>query len=90
MLFALICTDKPDHLEARKANRDAHLAYISETGVVEMAGPLLNAEGAMAGSLIVLEVEDLATAQGWAKNDPYNKADLFQSVAINAWNKVIG
>ena len=39
MRFALITKDKPGHIEVRKANRDAHLAYIAETGVVEMAGP---------------------------------------------------
>ena len=90
MRFALLCKDKPGHLEVRKSNRDAHLAYIKETGVVEMAGPLLDDEGAMVGSLIVLEVADLATAQDWAENDPYAKAGLFDEVTLSAWNKVIG
>ena len=90
MRFALLCKDKPGHLEVRKSNRDAHLAYIKDTGVVEMAGPLLDGEGSMSGSLIVLEVEDLAAAQAWADADPYNKAGLFSDVTLSAWNKVIG
>lgn len=90
MRFALMCQDKPGHLEVRKANRDAHLAYIKNTAVVEMAGPLLNDNGDMAGSLIILEVNDLDAAQTWARNDPYNKVGLFASVTLSAWNKVIG
>ncbi|MDP4989592.1 MAG: YciI family protein, partial [Marivita lacus] len=42
MLIALIARDKAGALETRKANRDAHLAYIEATGVVEQAGPLLD------------------------------------------------
>lgn len=90
MRFALLCKDKPGHLEVRSSNRDAHLAYIKETGVVEMAGPLLNEDGAMVGSLIVLEVADLAAAQNWADHDPYAQACLFDDVTLSAWNKVIG
>ncbi len=90
MRFALVCKDKPGHLETRKANRDAHLAYIKDTGVVEMAGPLLDDAGGMCGSLIVLDMADLAAAQNWADNDPYNKAGLFAEVTLSAWNKVIG
>lgn len=90
MRFALICTDKADHLETRKANRDAHLAYIRDTGVVEMAGPFLNDAGDMCGSLVVLEVPDKAAAEAWAASDPYAKAGLFAKVRIEAWKKVIG
>ena len=90
MRVALICIDKPGHLDIRKANRDAHLAYIAETGVVEMAGPFLDAEGGMCGSLVVLEVPSVAAAQDWAAAAPYAKAGLFQSVDARAWKKVIG
>lgn len=90
MRVALICTDKAGHLEVRKANRDAHLAYIAQTGVVEMAGPLLDSEGAMIGSLVILEVDDITAAQAWAAADPYAKADLFESVTIREWKKVVG
>jgi len=90
MRFALMTKDKPGALQTRKDNRAAHLDYIKETGVVETAGPVLDDAGEMCGSLIVLEVDDLATAQAWADADPYNKAGLFESVTLRAWNKVIG
>lgn len=89
MLIALIAKDKEGHLETRKANRDDHLAYIKATGVVSQAGPLLDDAGAMCGSLVILDVEDMAAAQNWAQNDPYAKAGLFADVQLIAWNKVI-
>lgn len=90
MRYALICTDKADHLEVRKANRDAHLDHIRTSGVVEMAGPFLNEMGEMSGSLVVLEVGSKAEAEAWAAADPYAKAGLFAKVRIEEWKKVIG
>jgi len=58
--------------------------------VVEMAGPCLDADGQMCGSLIVLDVADMAAAQAWADKDPYAMAGLFQSVELIEWKKVIG
>jgi uncharacterized protein YciI len=85
MLYALICDDRPGAFEVRKANREAHLGYIRETGVVAQAGPLLDADGVMAGSLVILDVADRAAA-----GDPYAKAGLFAQVAIRPWNRVVG
>lgn len=90
MRIALITRDKPDALQIRLDNRDAHLAYIEETGVVEMAGPFLDPDGVMCGSLIIMNVDTLAAAQDWADNDPYAKAGLFEKVRIEEWKKVIG
>lgn len=90
MRVALFCQDKPGALQVRLDNRPAHLDHIRDSGVVEMAGPLLSATGEMCGSLLVLEVETLAQAQDWAANDPYALAGLFDSVQIIEWKKVIG
>ncbi len=90
MFYALMAHDKPGALEVRKANRDAHLAYIKETGVVAQAGPLLDGDGQMCGSLVILDVADQAAADAWAAGDPYAKAGLFDSVTITPWNRVIG
>ncbi|WP_170405519.1 YciI family protein [Ruegeria arenilitoris] len=89
MLIALIARDKDGALQTRLDNRAAHLAYIEETGVVAQAGPLLDGD-AMIGSLVILDVADLAAAQAWADNDPYAKAGLFKSVELIPWKKVIG
>ncbi|MTH97393.1 YciI family protein [Roseibium sp. RKSG952] len=89
MLIALIARDKDGALQTRLDNRAAHLAYIEETGVVSQAGPLLDGEN-MIGSLIILDVEDMATAQEWAASDPYALAGLFSSVELIPWKRVIG
>ena len=89
MLIALIARDKAGALQTRLDNRPAHVDYLKETGVVSQAGPLLNDEGEMIGSLVVLEVEDMAAAQTWADNDPYAKAGLFENVELIPWKKVI-
>jgi len=90
MRVALMTRDKPGALQIRLDTREAHLAYIKETGVVEMAGPFLDEAGQMCGSMIVMDVADLAAARAWAENDPYNKVGLFSDVRIQEWKKVIG
>jgi len=89
-VYALICTDKPDHEDLRKANRAAHLAYIEDTGAVVHGGPFLNAQGGMIGSLVILDLPDRTAAEGWAAGDPYARAGLFVDVRIEEWKKVIG
>ncbi|WP_457647626.1 YciI family protein [Profundibacter sp.] len=90
MLVCLIAIDKPDALQIRMDNREAHLAYVSETGVVDLAGPFLDADGNMCGSLLILNVGNMSEAETWAENDPYTKAGLFQSTTLREWKKVIG
>ncbi|MFD3188932.1 YciI family protein [Sedimentitalea sp. HM32M-2] len=90
MLYALIARDKPDALQTRLDNRAAHLAYIEETGVVAQAGPLLDDQQQMVGSLLILDVADMAAARAWADGDPYAKAGLFAGVELIAWKKVVG
>jgi len=89
MLVALIGRDKPGALQTRLDNREAHVAYLKASGVVSQAGPLLDAGGQMIGSMVILDVPDLETAQGWAAADPYAKAGLFETVDLIPWNKVI-
>ncbi len=90
MRYAVICHDKPGALQTRTDNRAAHLAHIAATGVVELAGPFLDEAGDMCGSLLILDVPDLAAARAWADADPYARAGLFASVSITAWKRAIG
>lgn len=89
-LFMLHCIDKPDALDLRLATREAHLSYVSETGCVRQAGPLLDNGGRMAGSLIILELPDLQAARDWSAGDPYAQAGLFAQTHVQEWKKVIG
>lgn len=91
MLIALIARDKPGALETRLANREAHLAYAADSGVtLKFGGPFIDADGNMCGSLLVMEVADMAEAEDFAANDPYAKAGLFQSVELIEWKQTVG
>lgn len=90
MLVALMAYDKDNSLELRKANRDAHVAYLKKDNTVQQAGPFLDEVGEMCGSLIILDVADFEAAQKWAANDPYANAGLFYKVTLMPWNRVIG
>lgn len=89
MLHALICTDKPDHVEVRKANRDAHLAHLKADPLVIQAGPFVDAAGVMSGSLILFDSDDRSHVEAFVAGDPYGAAGLFETVRIEAWNRVI-
>jgi len=91
MLFVIIGIDKPDSLDLRLANRDAHLKYWADAGVVKMGGPFANDDGTvMNGSMLAVEVEDRATAEKLLANDPYNLAGLFERTEIRAWKWLLG
>ena len=87
MLYALICTDKPDGLPIRKANRPDHLAYLESLGeALIFAGPFTAEDGqTMNGSLIVVEAGSLNEARKIVDGDPFAKAGLFASVDIRPW-----
>ena len=54
MLYALICEDKADSEELRKATRADHLAYIGNFDV-KLAGPMISDDGEhMIGSIIFI------------------------------------
>lgn len=90
MLFALICTDKPGHLQVRMDTRPAHLAWLKGLGDnLKAAGPFLGEDGKPVGSLVIIKADDLAGAQTTAALDPYALAGLFSSVEIKPWNWVI-
>ncbi|MEP4196242.1 MAG: YciI family protein [Aliishimia sp.] len=89
MPIALIARDKSGALQTRLDNRSAHLEYLDQTPSVMHAGPLLGDDEKPCGSIIILDME-MEDAKIWAQNDPYSKADLFASVELVRWNKVIG
>ncbi len=87
MLYALICTDKPNSLATRMAKRPEHVEYLKSLGdTLKLAGPFTEADGeTMNGSLVVIEASSLQEAKEIAAGDPYAKAGLFASVEIRPW-----
>lgn len=87
MLFAIHAIDKPDSLELRKATRPAHLEFLADYEI-PVGGPLLDADGEMCGSCLILDVPDRAAAEAFIAGDPYGVAGLFQSVELHEFMKV--
>jgi uncharacterized protein YciI len=89
-LYAITCQDKPGHLDLRLERRPDHVAYLkTQEAVIRLAGPRLDAEGKMCGSLFVIEVDDLAAAQAFSAGDPFT-AVLFETVQITGFTKTMG
>jgi uncharacterized protein YciI len=89
MQFVIYCIDKPNSLDLRMATRAAHLAYIDTKPIdIVVAGPLLDANGGMKGSMFVVEANDFTEVQRFSAADPYRKAGLFERVDIDGFRKV--
>jgi uncharacterized protein YciI len=97
MWYAIIGTDVPNSLDARKAARPAHLARLEalqNEGRLRLAGPFPAVDAidpgaaGFSGSLIVAEFDDLAAAQAWADADPYVAAGVYAQVSIKPFRQV--
>jgi len=90
MLFALICTDKPNSLELRQQSRPEHLKFLDGLGgSLKAAGPFTDDEGKPTGSLVIIEAANRAVMAEIAGRDPYAVAALFASVEIKPWKWLI-
>ena len=90
-LFVLHCLDKPNSLDLRLATREAHLAYVRpRIDILKLGGPLLEEKGDMAGSLMIIEVDDRAAAEAFSAGDPYTQAGLWDRVEITPFKVTLG
>jgi uncharacterized protein YciI len=87
VLFAIHAKDKIDSLELRKATRAAHLEFLADFQI-PVGGPLLDANGDMCGSCLILDVPDRAAAEAFIAGDPYGVAGLFESIELHEFMKV--
>jgi uncharacterized protein YciI len=98
VLYAIIATDHPDSLEARRSTRPAHLErlrQLQDQGRLVLAGPhpAIDSsdpgEAGFTGSLVVAEFADLDEARRWADTDPYVSAGVYAEVIVKPFNKVL-
>lgn len=91
--FCVHAYDQPGRLEDRKRLRDAHRARLRQHDhpvVVRIGGPLLGDDGAMIGTMLVIEAETKAQVQDYLAGDPYVVEALFQSMSITGFNWGLG
>ncbi len=93
MQFFIYTEDMPDSLDIRKTNRDAHIAWLkTENDTVKLltAGPWLDDEGVMRGSMLIVEAADKSAVENWLSLDPYRAAGLTRSTLIKGYIWAIG
>lgn len=90
MQYAAICMDKPNSENLRLENRGEHLGHLKKVrDNILIAGPFLNDEDSMCGSLLVFDGLTLDEINDWLANDPYAKAGLFETVEVRPFRKVL-
>ena len=79
--------DKPGTDEVREANRAAHEAYLEEHGEsIVCRGPMLADDGlGHAGSVILMDVPDLAAARALLEDEPFHKAGCYGDTTFHRW-----
>jgi uncharacterized protein YciI len=97
LLYAILCEDRTESLEARKQARPAHLQRLDALqaeGRLLLAGPhpATDAEdpgdAGFTGSLIVAEFPSLADAEAWTEADPYRAVGVYARVLVKPFKKV--
>ncbi|MCE4573451.1 YciI family protein [Caballeronia sp. CLC5] len=84
----MFAADRPGARALRTRTKSRHSAHLDAgaPGVrVLQSGPWLDANGAEAGSLLILEAVTLQAAQSFLEADPYARAGLFERVDIKPW-----
>ena len=89
MHFVIHALDRPDAGDLRLSIREHHVDYLAGFNVV-FGGPLLDDEGEMCGSLIVVDMPDRTAVDALVAGDPYVKAGLFGQVTIRGLRPVLG
>jgi uncharacterized protein YciI len=90
-LFTVVCWDKPGVLDQRIKDRPDHVAYLkTQEPIIRVAGPALDDEGQMCGSLFIVEVADKAAAQAFSDGDPFAQKGIFAKVEIRGFTKTMG
>ena len=90
MQFIITAYDGADMLEKRLAVRARHLENMGKVnGKVICAGGLLDSEGKMKGSALIMEFEDRAGLDAYLASEPYIAEHVWEKVTVETMNVVI-
>jgi uncharacterized protein len=91
MLFMLFGMDRPgDGAEIRRQNRKAHLQFVVDNEhIFRYGGALLTDDGAMAGSLMMIELPDRQALVRFLEEEPYSRAGLFEPFIVRETRQVV-
>ena len=89
MIFVVHALDKPNAIDRRLANLQAHRAYLDTAPGgfavrILMSGPLLSDDGqGMKGSFFLLDAPDRRAIEAMFDGDPLAQANVWQKLDIN-------
>ena len=85
MLYIIYQEDRADGAAIRAAHKEAHFAYLEKhKDILVLGGALLGNDGSTrTGSVLILNVPDLAAAEAFSRGEPFRSAGLFESVKIS-------
>ncbi|MBR2666590.1 MAG: hypothetical protein IKD96_00325 [Oscillospiraceae bacterium] len=90
MQFIVKAYDGPNMLEKRLAVRPRHLEGMSKMSEhIICAGGLLDDEGKMKGSVLVLDYPDRAALDEYLNKEPYVLEHVWEKIEVEAVNVVI-
>ncbi|RQS14903.1 YciI family protein [Burkholderia sp. Bp8998] len=83
MLFIVYCLDHPGMTDRRQIHFAAHKARLLASPLkARMAGPLVDADGAVGGSLFLYEADDIEAVRQLVLDDPFYTDGIWKSVDI--------
>ena len=85
--FVIIAQDGTDAgaINRRMAVRPLHLkgaAKLKETNNFILGGAILNKEGTMTGSVMVVQFDTEDQMKNWFENEPYVTGDVWQKIEV--------
>ena len=90
MQFIITAHDGENVLEKRMAVRPRHLEGMAKLGEhIVCVGGLLDDEGKMKGSVLILDFEDRAALDDYLKNEPYVVEQVWEKIEVETVNVVI-
>ena len=90
MQFIIKAYDGPNMLEKRLAVRPRHLAGMERLkDHIIVAGGLLDEEGRMKGSALVMEFDSLTDLDDYLNNEPYVLEGVWKKIEVETMNVVL-
>ncbi len=90
MQFVITAYDGAGLLEKRMEVRPRHLENMSKIdGKVICAGGLLDEEGKMKGSVMIMEFENREGLDAYLKSEPYIQEGVWEKVGVEQLNVVL-
>jgi uncharacterized protein YciI len=83
----------PEARPRRLAVRSDHLTAIRplvDAGKVQVGGAILDGDGAMIGSVLIVDFETRGELDSWLAQDPYTTGGVWRSVDVRPFRAAVG